>query len=390
MSSSEAAARATGPIQSEEGAARPALRQLVVCSLKAWDEVWNRNNFLTDALLRRNPDLRVLFVEPPVDPLFELSERRLPTPPRLRTITSDGRLRVLRPIKPLPRRIGPLSDALLRIQVRAAARQFRLSRPVLWINDVTYAPLIDETSWRSVYDVSDDWLLAPFATREIQRLRDLDELALAAADQVVVCSQALARTRGAVRSVWLVPNAVDVAHFRNPRPRPGDLPSAPVALYAGTAHDARIDVDLVAELADRLPRVSIVFVGPNAFSRSSQQLAVTTPTLTPRSSYDLRLVVSRTLYDAGVAVATRRRWPRWPRAGASTSTRSTSTGSARTTGTALKVSSGERLAGAGRSRPIPAWPAARRGCRFNQPCSTAGALLDCTAPVVDLRLENLA
>jgi teichuronic acid biosynthesis glycosyltransferase TuaH len=272
MSSSEAAARATGPIQSEEGAARPALRQLVVCSLKAWDEVWNRNNFLTDALLRRNPDLRVLFVEPPVDPLFELSERRLPTPPRLRTITSDGRLRVLRPIKPLPRRVGPLSDALLRIQVRAAARQFRLSRPVLWINDVTYAPLIDETSWRSVYDVSDDWLLAPFATREIQRLRDLDELALAAADQVVVCSQALARTRGAVRSVWLVPNAVDVAHFRNPRPRPGDLPSAPVALYAGTAHDARIDVDLVAELADRLPRVSIVFVGPNAFSRSSQQL----------------------------------------------------------------------------------------------------------------------
>src|SRR6185312_9140461 len=208
MSRSGATKRATRPTHPRTGRGESApaleLRELVVCSLKAWDEVWNRNNFLTDALLRRNADLRVLFVEPPVDPLFDLSERRRPTPPRLRTITPDGRLRVLRPMKLLPRRAGPVSDALLRMQVRAAARQFGLSRPALWINDVTYAPLIEETGWRSVYDVSDDWLLAPFAEREISRLRQLDELALHAADQVVVCSQALAETRGAARSVWLV------------------------------------------------------------------------------------------------------------------------------------------------------------------------------------------
>lgn len=247
------------------------LRELVVCSLKAWDQVWNRNNFLTDALMRRNPDLRALFVEPPVDPLFDLSERRLPSPPRLRTISSDGRLRALRPIKPLPRRVGGVSDALLRLQVRAATRQFRLSQPLLWINDVTYAPLIAQTGWPSVYDVSDDWLLAPFATREIDRLRRLDHLALEEADQVVVCSAALAETRGAVRSVWLVPNAVDVEHFRKPRLRPLDLPPAPVALYAGTAHDARIDVGLVADLAEALPDIGVVFVGPNALSRASQE-----------------------------------------------------------------------------------------------------------------------
>lgn len=275
MTRNEAAERVrsrTGSGPAEREAQGSDLREVVVCSLKAWDEVWNRNNFLTDALLRRNAGLRVLFVEPPVDPLFDLSERRRPTPPRLRTITSDGRLRVLRPIKVLPRRAGPVGDALLRVQVRAAARQFGLTQPVLWINDVTYAPLIDETGWRSVYDVSDDWLLAPFAEREIGRLRQLDELALHAADQVVVCSRALAETRGAIRSVWLVPNAVDVAHFRNPRPRPRDLPSGPVALYAGTAHDARIDVDLVDELADRLRQVTVVFVGPNALSLSSRQL----------------------------------------------------------------------------------------------------------------------
>jgi teichuronic acid biosynthesis glycosyltransferase TuaH len=271
MTPSRAAEQSEFRTRARAETAGPELLELVVCSLKAWDQVWNRNNFLTDALLRRNPDLRVLFVEPPVDPLFDLSEHRRPALPRLRTMTSDGRLRVMRPIKPLPRRAGPVSDSLLRIQVRLAARRFGLSEPLLWINDVTYAPLIEQTGWRSVYDVSDDWLLAPFGEREIGRLRDLDELALASADQVVVCSTALAETRGATRSVWVVPNAVDVAHFRKPRPRPNDLPAEPVALYAGTAHDARIDIGLVAELAEALPEVGIVFVGPNALSRGSRE-----------------------------------------------------------------------------------------------------------------------
>ena len=72
--------------------------------------------------------------------------------------------------------------------------------------------------------------------------------------------------------MWLVPNAVDVAHFRSPRPRPGDLPSGPVALYAGTAHDARIDVDLVAELAGPFRQVTSYSSARMRFRESSQQL----------------------------------------------------------------------------------------------------------------------
>ena len=199
MTPSRAAGQTDVALPHRKGRDTAELQELVVCSLKAWDEVWNRNNFLTDALLRRNPELRMLFVEPPVDPLFDLIELRRPSAPRLRTIGAGGRLRVLRPIKPLPRRLGPVGDALLRLQARAATRQFGLREPLLWINDVTYAPLIQETGWRSVYDVSDDWLLAPFATREIERLRNLDRLALEAVDQVVVCSAALAESRGAMR-----------------------------------------------------------------------------------------------------------------------------------------------------------------------------------------------
>ena len=73
-----------------------------------------------------------------------------------------------------------------------------------------------------LYDVTDDWRLAPLTPRELERLRRLDALARAHADEVVVCSPALARSRGTRRPVTLVPNGVDVEHFRR-RPRTPDM-----------------------------------------------------------------------------------------------------------------------------------------------------------------------
>jgi glycosyltransferase involved in cell wall biosynthesis len=248
------------------------LREIVVCSLEAWDDVWRRNQFFVDILLRRNPELRVLFVEPPADPLFGLWARRAPEFPRLRSITPDGRLRAFRPLKALPRKAGPLTDASLRGQVLVTARLMRFSRPTMWINDVTYAPLIETTDWPSLYDVTDDWLLAAFAAREVERLRRLDDLALDFAGEVVVCSQALADSRGARRKVSLIPNGVDVEHFRRPRVRPGDLPKPPVAVYVGSLHDARIDIELVVELARAQPQLTLALIGPSSLTHNSNQL----------------------------------------------------------------------------------------------------------------------
>ena len=262
----------TGWQASEDGRSTNGLRELVVCSLEPWDDVWRRNQFFVDALRKRNPLLRILFVEPPADVLFDLSCRRAPTPPRLRKMSRDGRLVVFRPLKPLPRKVGRLSDDLLLRQVRLAARLMGFRQPILWINDVTYAPLIAQAGWPSLYDVTDDWLLAPASPRERERLRHLDALALVGADEVVVCSPALATSRGANRQVTLVPNGVDAEHFRRPRPRPADLPAAPTAVYLGTLHDARIDVELVVELANAMPRLSLVFVGPMSLDAGSHAL----------------------------------------------------------------------------------------------------------------------
>ena len=43
-----------------------------------------------------------------------------------------------------------------RLQVRLAAANSGFRRPTLWINDVTYAPLIGATGWPAIYDVTDD------------------------------------------------------------------------------------------------------------------------------------------------------------------------------------------------------------------------------------------
>jgi teichuronic acid biosynthesis glycosyltransferase TuaH len=242
---------------------------LIVCSLENWDDVWRRNQFLTQQLLQRNDELRVLFVEPPVDPLFDLSQRRVPTFPRLRRVAPEQRLVALRPAKIVPRRFGRSGSELHR-QVLLAARLLRLRNPTLWINDVTYAPLIRRTGWPALYDVTDDWLLAPVLQRERSRLRRLDEMALRDAGQVVVCSEALAETRRGSGQVVIIPNGVDIEHFRRVRGRPADLSNPPIAVYVGTLHDARIDVELVVELARGLPSLSVVLIGPDALSSGSR------------------------------------------------------------------------------------------------------------------------
>jgi len=237
---------------------------LVVCSLEPWDEVWRRNQFLVDALLHRLPALRVLFVEPAVDLPFELSQRRRPPTTGLRALRADGRLWAYRPRKLLPRMLaGEAVDRSAARRVRQVADRLGLARPVLWVNDTAYASLAREVTWPVFYDVTDDWTVSVTAERHLARRRAEDAALLQRADLVTVVSADLATSRGATRRVVLLPDAVDVAHFRRPQPRPTDLPLGPVAVYVGTLHEDRLDVALTARLAAAVAPASVVLVGPN-------------------------------------------------------------------------------------------------------------------------------
>ena len=93
------------------------------------------------------------------------------------------------------------------------------------------------------------------------------------AREVVVCSPTLARTKSERRDVVLVPNAVDVAAYQRPQPRPRDLPADPYALYVGTVHRDRIDISLCVDTARALRgRGRLVVVGPLALSSADRAL----------------------------------------------------------------------------------------------------------------------
>jgi teichuronic acid biosynthesis glycosyltransferase TuaH len=253
-------------------------RRLVVISLEDWDEVWRRNQYLVDGLLRSDPALEVLFVEPSADPLHALVNHRPATRGRGLVVVDgyQGRLLRFQPTKVLPRRLGASAELLLIRPVIQAVRQLGWTDPLLWINDPKWVPLLRATGWRSVYDITDDWVEADRGAREHALIAAADGELLARCDQVVVCSSALAAKKGTSRSVTLIRNAVDVARYRRDYPRPEDLPSRPVALYAGTLHEDRLDLDLVVRTARSLASMGarLVLLGPIALqARNFERLS---------------------------------------------------------------------------------------------------------------------
>jgi glycosyltransferase involved in cell wall biosynthesis len=245
---------------------------IVVCSLEPWDDVWRRNQFFVRELLESDPLLRVLFVEPPFDRLHRL--RRGEGAPRrrgLRSVRPDGRLLVLQPAKHVPRLVGDLADRSLGRQVTRAAAACGFGRPILWINDTAYADLVGR-GWPTLYDITDDWSYATAPARAHRRFRRNEQRLLERADAVVACSPNLVDTRRSLRDdVVLIPNAVDVRRFTNPHSRPLDLPGGPTAVYVGTLHEDRLDIDLLTDLATGLRETQVVLVGPVALSKATRE-----------------------------------------------------------------------------------------------------------------------
>jgi glycosyltransferase involved in cell wall biosynthesis len=216
-----------------------------------------------------DPALEVLFVAPAVDVPFELRRGRLPRIVGPRQEQVHPQVHVLRPRKWLPRVLGPWADRSLGRKVARAAHRLGLTDPLVWVNDASYARFALATGWPTVYDVTDDWLLAETSARQEARLRADDQLLVEQSGAVVVCSPDLARTRGGRRSVDLIPNGVDVDLFRTPQDRPDALPAGPVAVYVGTLHEDRFDVPLLEELAASRPDVQIALVGPNSLTNAA-------------------------------------------------------------------------------------------------------------------------
>ncbi|UUZ44056.1 glycosyltransferase [Janibacter limosus] len=246
---------------------------IIVISLEPWDRVWRRNQHLLAGLLRDDPTLRVLVVRTG----YRSSARPAlgqadPTRQGAASRSAPARCRPRQPVAPrnrpssCPDDLTPARDERWADAVRLAAAKLRLEHPALWVNDPQGALVMQRTGWSTLYDITDDWLEAKRGPETLTRLRRHEDALMDRAAAVVVCSPQLVRTKSGRRPVTLIANAVDGETTR-PTARPDDLPVGPVAVYVGTLHADRLDVDLCVATAHAIAAAgTVVLVGPDALS----------------------------------------------------------------------------------------------------------------------------
>jgi glycosyltransferase involved in cell wall biosynthesis len=225
---------------------------LVCLSHLRWDFVYQRPQHLMSRFAR---DRRVFFVEEPIfgdgPRRFEVSER-------------PGGVRVAIPY--LPHGLSPEEVEAAQAELLSSLlSEHSVSDYVLWY----YTPMALSFTGRLtpravVYDCMDELSLFRGAPRE---LIDREARLLESADLVFTGGQSLWEAkRERHPDVHAFPSSIDVEHFtqaRNGIPHPEDQRALPRPRlgYFGVI-DERIDLDLLAAVAEARPAWQIVMVGP--------------------------------------------------------------------------------------------------------------------------------
>ena len=213
-------------------------------SLEAWDGVWRRNQHLAARLVQDGLVGSLVFATPPAGGLTVRARPESPYPES----RSSRRRSCCRGGTAVPGARPVAAPSARRRRCVVGQRSGRRCR------GAAIGVLAD--------DVTDDWREMVQAPADRRRLVAAED-ALAGVARTVVCSEVLAQrwmTRYGVEAI-VIQNGVDVAAIGAATPR-RLAGSPPHAVYVGTVHTNRIDVDLVAELADRFPG-TVHLVGPD-------------------------------------------------------------------------------------------------------------------------------
>jgi teichuronic acid biosynthesis glycosyltransferase TuaH len=260
---------------------------IVFVSLEPWDEIWRRNQFLCDGLLRKSTDTKILFVQPPFDNSYALRARKLNNMrrrPEVEDAGYNGRLKWFTPTKWFPNSlpVGRVwNEKFLISQIKRALRDLSWNATHLWINQHEAARLLGaKIAPQSVYDITDDWTKFSGNQAQVELITDQDAMLCKSCDQVIVCSQQLFDDKAKLVDsdrLNLIPNGVHVEHYGSVADT--SLPvhtiaqhwTKPVFGYTGTIHGDRVDVSLIASIVKAYPLATIAMVGPNLLDQSEQQ-----------------------------------------------------------------------------------------------------------------------
>ncbi len=237
---------------------------LICVSHLRWDFVWQRPQHL---LSRFGKQYRIFFVEEPIaveaDQTARLEIRQEPN-----NVTV---VRMLQPMKE-PRWIGhndPLTMVRYEILLKEYLKQAGVKNPVMWL----YTPM----AWHFadtiphqllIYDVMDE--LSAFKGANT-KLRDYDKKMLSKADIVFTGGLSLYQSRRESNPhTYLFPSGVEIEHFATAAKRssyacPEELAAlkSPILGYFGVI-DERMDLQLLAVMAEARPDWQIVLIGPTA------------------------------------------------------------------------------------------------------------------------------
>jgi teichuronic acid biosynthesis glycosyltransferase TuaH len=255
------------------------MTRMVFVSLEPWDEIWRRNQFLCDGLLRRSEFTQILFVQPPYDNSYAVRSHNFAKIQLSATLVSggyEGRLQLFTPTKWLPNSLPigrKLNESSLTKQVKSALASLGWSATHLWINQHEATSLMDaEIAAKSIYDITDDWTKFSGNQTHLDLVQHQDKKLCLESDQVIVCSDQLfedKRNMVKANRLHLIPNGVHIEHYQAVMdPNKPLLPATehwkkPVFGYTGTIHGDRVDVELVSRIAKVNPQATIVMVGPN-------------------------------------------------------------------------------------------------------------------------------
>lgn len=227
---------------------------IVVLSHLRWNFVYQRPQHVLSRLARRR---QVYFIEEPIESMEQT--------PRWERREAAPNVTVMVPLIPSAQFTPRFSaTAMLRLIENLGISELP-PHSIVWTYTPSAVDLLSGLKYSFlVYDCMDE--LSAFLNAP-QELREQEKRLLAEADVVFTGGPSLYRAkRDQHREVYCFPSSVDVEHFRK---GVKDMPEAldqfsipgPRLGYVGVI-DERLDLDLIAYLADMRPEWQFIFVGP--------------------------------------------------------------------------------------------------------------------------------